>query len=69
PWVTDSITPLAHSPSRSMQSDESCNACSLPGNMRARKGFYRVSSATSGGLSILSLSGFVRIYRRVPATY
>jgi hypothetical protein len=46
-----------------------CIACSLPGNRRARRGFYRVSWAISGGLAILFHIGFGRIYHQVPATW
>ena len=45
-----------------------CIACSLPGNRRARSGFYRDSPAISGGLSILFPKGFIHIDRCVPAT-
>ena len=68
-WVTDSITPLANPPSHPMQSDKICIACSLPGNRRARSGFYRDSPAISGGLSILFPKGFIHIDRCVPATW
>ncbi len=46
-----------------------CIARSLPRNRRARKGFYRVSSAISGGLNILSPKGCILIDRCVPATW
>ncbi|MGO8820677.1 MAG: hypothetical protein ACLQO6_05550 [Desulfomonilaceae bacterium] len=62
------VTPLANPPSRSLQSDI-CIACSLPGNRRARRGFSGISSAISGGITILIPSGFVRVYRGVPPTW
>lgn len=43
-----------------------CNALSLPGNRRARRGFYRVSSSISSGLAILLPIGFIWVYRCVP---
>jgi hypothetical protein len=46
-----------------------CIACSLPGNRRARSGFYRVSSAISGGPFILFPSGFILVGHCVPATW
>ena len=45
-----------------------CIACSLPGNRRARSSFYRVSSAISGGPTILFPRGFILACRRVPGT-
>ncbi len=46
-----------------------CNAWSLPGNRRARRCFYRVSSAISGGPTILFPSGFILVGHCVPANW
>jgi hypothetical protein len=43
-----------------------CNACSLPGNRRARSGFLGHSSAISGGQAILFPYGSILICRCVP---
>jgi hypothetical protein len=68
PWVKDYVTPLAKPPSRPMQSVNLCNACSLPGNRRARSGFLAHSSAISGGPTILFPRGFILVGRCVPGT-